>query len=364
MKPLYIVGTQRDVGKTTFCIGLISALQHRGLRVGYTKPLGQRVTLVDGQQVHDDAMLVSQVMNVYRPESASLAVPLTRGRVEQEIYELHEPELAEKVATVCKRLEADNDVIIVEGMGHVAMGSALKLSAAEVARLIGARAMLISGGGIGRALDDISLCATYLTARGADLMGTVINKVWPEKYDRVKEATTKGLEHLGLRSFGTVPYQQLLASPTVGQVARQLGARILCGTGAMGNRVGKVIVAGMEANHMVSYLKDGALAITPGDRTDNILAIISTYTLVKEAPPPVAGLILTGGFLPMSNVMNLLVESGLPALQCSEDTFTLAGRVQDTVFKITPDDRQRIQMARDLIGQYVDVPAILEGLQE
>jgi len=46
VRPLYIVGTQRDVGKTTFCIGLISALRERGLSVGYTKPLGQRVNLL------------------------------------------------------------------------------------------------------------------------------------------------------------------------------------------------------------------------------------------------------------------------------------------------------------------------------
>ncbi len=195
-------------------------------------------------------------------------------------------------------------------------------------------------------------------------MGVVVNKVWPEKYDRVKEATTKGLENLGIRSFGTVPYKQTLASPTVGQVAQQLGGRILCGTAALGNRVGKVIVAGMEASHMVSYLKDGTLVITPGDRNDNILAIVSTYMLVKTSPPPVVGLVLTGGFVPMGNVMNLLVESGLPTIQCSEDTYTLAARLQETVFKITPDDEQRIQEARELIGNYVDISGILEGLSE
>ncbi len=97
VKPLYIVGTQRDVGKTTFCIGLISALQQRGLRVGYTKPLGQRVSVVNGHPLHEDALLVTRVMHMDRAESASMAVPLTRGRVEHEIYDLHVPELAEKV---------------------------------------------------------------------------------------------------------------------------------------------------------------------------------------------------------------------------------------------------------------------------
>jgi BioD-like phosphotransacetylase family protein len=362
VKPLYVVGTQRDVGKTTFCIGLIHALQQRGLKVGYAKPLGQRVSTSGGQAVHEDALVVSQVMNVGDRRPAELAVPLTRGRVEKEIYDLHVPELSQKVFSMCDRLRRDHDVVVIEGMGHVATGAVLKLSAGHVARLIGGRALLISGGGIGKAIDDISLCEGFLSFQGADTMGVVVNKVWREKYDRVKEATTKGLENLGIRCFGMVPYEGTLESPTVGQVAKYLGGRILCGTGALSNRVGKTIVAAMETSHMVSYMSDRALVITPGDRNDNILAVVSTYRLVTSSPPPVAGLILTGGFVPMGNVMELLVNSGLPALQCSDDTYAVAARLGETVFKITPEDTERIAVAMDLISKHVDVSAILEGL--
>jgi BioD-like phosphotransacetylase family protein len=364
VRPLYVVGTHRNVGKTTLCIGLINALRLRGLVVGYTKPLGQRVTLVSGQPVHDDALVVSQAMHLDKEESGHMALALTRGRVEHEIFDLHVPELMEKVVGVCQRLRASHDVLVVEGMGHVAMGSVLKLSAADVARIIGAKTILMSGGGIGRAIDDICLCGTFLNARGADMLGAIVNKVWPEKFDRVKAATTKGLDNLGIRSYGTVPYEEMLASPTVGQVAEQIGGRILCGTTALSNRVRRTIVAAMETSHMVSHLKDGTLVITPGDRNDNILAILSTYTLVKTDPPPVSGIILTGGFLPLGNVMDLLVESGLPTIHCSDDTYSLSAKLRETVFKLTPDDKERIQIAMGLVNKYVDVDGILEGLKE
>jgi BioD-like phosphotransacetylase family protein len=342
VKPLYVVGTQRDVGKTTFCIGLIGALQRRGLKVGYAKPLGQRVNVAGGRAVHEDALVVSQVMDMSAGRPVEMAVPLT----------------------MCQRLCRDHDVVVIEGMGHVATGAVLKLSAGDVARLIGARALLISGGGIGRAIDDISLCTAFLAHLGADAMGVVVNKVWPEKYDRVKEATTKGLENLGIPSYGVVPYEGTLEAPTVAQVAQFLGGRILCGTASLSNRVGKTIVGAMETSHMVSYLSDRALVITPGDRNDNILAIVSTYTLVGGDPPPIAGLILTGGFVPLGNVMELLVQSGLPALQCSEDTYAVAARLRETVFKITPEDTERIETALDLFGKSVDVSAILEALAD
>ncbi len=364
MKPLYIVGTRRDVGKTTFCVGLISALRRRGLRVGYTKPLGQRVTTHAGKPIHDDALVVSQSMHLGTDETGDMAVALTSGRVEKEVFDLHVPELAEKVTAVYRHLQDRNDMVIVEGMGHVAMGSCIMLSAGDVARLLGARPLLISGGGIGRAIDSISLCATFMEAKGAPLMGVVINKVWPEKYTRVREATTKGLANLGIRSFGCVPYEQVLASPTMRQVAHKLGGEILCGTDALENRVENIIVAAMESHHMVPYLKDRALVITPGDRSDNILAILSTSLQDKDTGSAVSGIVLTGGFRPSDEVISLLAQSKLPALLCSEDTYTLASRLRDTVFKLTPDDKDRIEAAMCLITEYVDIDAILERLHE
>ena len=362
MKPLYVVGTQRDIGKTTFCIGLISALRERGLRVGYTKPLGQRITTVDGRAIHDDALVVSRVMNMRDPESA--AVPLTRGRVEKEIFDLRVPDLAEKVSAVCRRLGEQNDAVVIEGMGNVAMGSCLKLSAADVARIVGARSLLIAGGGIGRTIDEIALCATFLGARQACLIGAVINKVWAEKYRRVHDATTQGLANLGIRSFGTIPYEEVLACPTIAQVAEQLGAEVLCGADGLANRVVHTIVAAMEPHHVVSYLKDRTLVITPGDRSDNILAIITTHALASAGQPPLSGIVLTCGFRPPQEILSLMANSGLPALLCQEDTYTTATKLRQTIFKITPDDHERIEAAKCLVTEYVDVDGLVAGLQE
>ncbi len=362
MRPLYIVGTQRDVGKTTFCIGLINALRQRGMSVAYTKPLGQRVHTVAGHPVHDDAVVVSQATGMSK-ESATMALPLTRGRVEKEILSHRVPELSEKITSICDRLRANHDVVVIEGMGHVAMGSCLQLSAPDVARLVGAKALLVSGGGIGRAIDAISLCATFLTARGAELMGAIVNKVFPEKYTRIKTATTTGLANLGIRSLGTVPYEEVLASPTVAQVAEQLGGEVLCGNEALDKRVGTTVVAAMEPDHMVPYLKNRALVITPGDRNDNILAIMSTHILDNHLQPTV-GIVLTGGFRPSEKVMSLLVDSGLPAILCTEDTFTLAARFKEMVWKIKGDDKDRIGAAICLINEFVDVDGIIDALHE
>ncbi len=363
MRPLYIVGTQRDIGKTTFCVGIINALRARGLKVGYTKPMGQRVSNVSGRHVHDDALVITRAMEMADPKDAELVLSLTRGQAEKEINNPRQEELAKKIKEVCDRLQAQNDVVVIEGMGHVAMGSCFKFSAGDVSRTVGARPILISGGGIGRTIDEISLYSTFMESRGAPLIGAVINKVWPEKYDRIWESTTKGLKNIGVQSFGCIPYEPLLASPTILQVSQRLNAEILCGEEFLENRVGKIIVAAMEADHVVSYLEDRVLVITPGDRSDNILAILSTH-LLESFRSPVSGIILTGGFRPSGKVMSLLAGAKLPAMFCREDTYTLAAKLSDTVFKLSLDDNERIEAAICLINEYVDVDGIIAALED
>ena len=53
MRPLFIAGTSQHVGKTTTSIGLLHAFRKRGLNVGYTKPLGQRVQKTGDHALHE-----------------------------------------------------------------------------------------------------------------------------------------------------------------------------------------------------------------------------------------------------------------------------------------------------------------------
>ena len=361
LKPLYIVGTQRDVGKTTLSIGLVHALHTRGLSVAYTKPVGQRSQTVEGQTLHDDERVIARLLGPKDHLQTDMVLPLGAGRVEKEIFSFNPKALLDKAAEAFDGLRRNHDAVIIEAMGHVAMGSVLGVSAADVAARIGARALLVSGGGIGRAIDDIALCATFIRARGADLMGVIVNKVWVEKYDRVRQATAQGLRNLGMTPLGTLPFQEQLASPTMSQVRQRIGGEILSGQQRMNVRVRHTLVAAMRAEHMINYMQVGSLVITPGDRTDNIEAAAATQ-LPGSSVPRIAGMILTGGFQPDPSVLETICEADLPVLLVSQDTYAAASKVHETVFKITPDDEERIEVAKSLVAQYVDVDAIIQGL--
>ena len=147
------------------------------------------------------------------------------------------------------------------------------------------------------------------------------------------------------------------------QVSEKLDGEILCGEDHLDNRVGDIIVAAMESDHVVSYLKERVLVITPGDRSDNIMAILSTHVL-ESYRSPVSGIILSGGFRPSGKVMSLLAGAKLPAVLCRQDTYTLAAKLSDTVFKLALEDNDRIEAAICLVDEHVDIDGILAALED
>ena len=364
MRPIYIVGTHRDVGKTTISLGLLRAFVERGLKVGYTKPLGQRMHATGSRMLHDDVRLAAKCLGIDESQWPDMSVPLPRGRVEKEVHDLHTDELMKRVEDNFRKLAKERDVVVIEAMGHVAMGSCLDMSAADVAKRLGAKTLLISGGGIGRAIDEIALCSTFISTKNADFMGVVVNKVWPDKYDRVKEATTIGLGHMGITTFGTIPYEEKLSAPTMDQIYKLIGGRIICGSDNFHSRVAHTIVAAMEADNMIRYIVEDMLVITPGDRSDNIMAAIGVHMLSDEkTKKTLAGMILTGGFKPEKPVLEFIRNSKLPVFLADEDTYSVASKIKETTFKITPHDDERIQWAVNLVCEYIDVDAIIEQLK-
>lgn len=364
MKPLFITGTQRDVGKTTLSVGLLRAFQKRGLRVAYTKPLGQRIHTIEGHELHDDALVVSKIIGQEKTEQADMVMSLTRGRVEKEIFDMKSSQLTEKVKKLCGRLAEEYDAVIVEGMGHVAMGSCLGLSCADTARVVGAKALLVSPGGIGSTIDEIALCSTFIISRGVEFLGAIVNKVWEEKYDRIDAATRKGLANIGLTSFGTIPFNKFMAYPTMRQVQELMGGELVTGESQLDNVVKNTIVAAMEAEHMIHYLRESTLMITPGDRIDNVLAALGTNQSGDICLPKLSGLLLTGGFRPDEACMKLIKESNLPVILIKGDTYAAASRFRQKTFKIEPSDEEKIATAVELVAKYVDVDAILKGLAD
>jgi len=300
---LFVAATRQNEGKTTTCLGLFGALQRRFEKVGYIKPIGQRLVEIEGLQIDEDSYLLEHTYNVDTPIEAMSPVALEANFTRKYLAgEIDRAALVHKISRAFDRAAYEKEAIIIEGSGHAGVGAICELSNAQVAKLLGAKAILVSGGGIGRPVDEIALNKSLFDAHGVEVAGAILNKVQPAKIDMVREYAGKALERMGVPLLGVIPQCTTLSDPNLSQIVSEVGARWICGkeNGAR-QRINRIIIGAMAAKGIIDFFQPGVLVITPGDRDDVILSAMASTGLAGK--PSLSGLILTRNVLPHPKLM-------------------------------------------------------------
>jgi len=363
MKRLYIAATEQHAGKTTVCVGLYKVAQERGYKTCFIKPVGQRYVMEGDEKVDEDALLFKHGMGAPGDVKDLSPVTIPRGFTRQYIFNRDPESVHGPILEAVARLEDDHDLLIIEGTGHAGVGSVVDSSNAQVARLLDSQCVIVSGGGIGRCIDELCLNRALFDRHGVPIVGAVINKVFEEKYDHVSAAVRQGLSNNDIDCLGVIPYRKELTYPTMRQIQEEYGLEVLCGDPYLDNEVRDIIVAAMTPQNMITYLSSGCLVVVPGDRVDNIIASINAHLMKeKDTGPDVAGLLLTGGFVPHLSIVNILCEVDVPVLLTEDDTATGAFEVRSLVAKITPRDVDKMALAASIIEQHVDVDSMFRAV--
>jgi len=357
---VFIAATRQNDGKTTTSLGLVSALQEVYPRIGFIKPVGQRFVEVDEQKIDEDTILMDRVFRLNCPlvDMSPIAVEpdFTRRYLESANYDA----LVKKIQQAFDRVAWEKDFVVCEGSGHAGVGSVFDLSNARVARLLGAKVVIVSQGGIGRPIDEVSLNQALFEKEGVEIVGVIINKVIPEKLGYIADFARRGLKRKGLELLGVLPHQRILSSPTVDVIRQELEAEVRNPTKQLDNLVDDVVVGAMGVPRALTFFGGGVLVITPGDRDDIVLA--ASNTIYNPSTAGLAGIVLTGNVRPSQSILKVIRELPFPVLLAEEDSYHVASKVHDLTVKIRPGDTQKIQLIRDLIARHVDVCAIRSAI--
>ncbi|HOW35370.1 MAG TPA: AAA family ATPase [Candidatus Omnitrophota bacterium] len=362
IKNVFLSAIHQNAGKTTITLGLYKLLKEKGLRIAFMKPVGQKVVTVQRHRVDKDSYLIGEIYRCSRRFKDMSPVTVGRGFTEKYIFRPNKDILRGEIRKSFDKLSTNKDIMIVEGTGHAGVGSVIDVSNADVASMLGSKVIIVSEGGIGKSIDEIILNKALFDLRHVEILGVIVNKVLPDKYQKIKRNLSQGLKNKGIRLLGVIPLDPMLTFPTVEQMMEQLGLRLLCRQSNLKTHVKNTIVAAMEPQNVISYLKDGTLVITSGDRIDNILVSISSYLIKESKASKIAGVILTGGLLPNLKIMDLLKKSRIPVLISDGDTYSVAARIKSMTYKIEKTDKDKIAEATKLVKKYVDINAILKYL--
>lgn len=358
---VFVAATRMNDGKTTTALGLLSALRQHYPRIGYIKPVGQRFVAVDEQKIDEDSVLMSQVLQIEAPLVDMSPIAVEPDFTRRYLESANSEHLARRIEKAFDRVAWEKDFVLCEGTGHAGVGSVFDLSNATVARLLDAKVIMVSQGGIGRPIDELALNQALFEREGVQILGVILNKVLPPKIEQITNFVRKGLKRRGLELLGVIPHQPLLSSPTLAAIREDLGADVLNSTTNINNIVDRVVVGAMSVHHAMNHFSPGALVITPGDREDILLAAGASLNRSNNSAA-LAGIILTDNIRPSDAVMRIVREMPFPVLLADGDSYQVASRVHDLNVKTRPADTSKIQMIRDVVSRHVDVQAILDLL--
>lgn len=201
---LFVTGTDTGVGKTVISLGLMQALQDRGLSVAALKPVASGCECTPDGLRNDDALQLQQ----------QASIPLAYEQVNPYAFEPPiAPHLAaeqagqtveiDKIYDIYQDIASSVDVVIVEGVGGWQVPLNSRETVADLAHGLGLDICLVVGLRLG-CINHALLSAQAIDHRGCTLAGWVANTL-PPAMDALDENINTLKQKLSSPLLGVVP---------------------------------------------------------------------------------------------------------------------------------------------------------------
>ncbi|WP_111412682.1 phosphate acetyltransferase [Billgrantia lactosivorans] len=378
---LLMVPTGVGVGLTSASLGLMQALDTIGLKTGFFKPFRQDE--LNGPGPDRSTALVSSTLGLRPP--APIAQADMERLLRQDRLDVLMEEVIERFDEVAGSHDGITpDLIVVEGVVPTAHGTYATQLNAQLAHALNARIILVGSGdaaapealaeqldmharafgGVGsaRTLGCIlmrmhNLPGAEEPALAAGTSGVALDDAFLAELRRHSPALATDRFHL----IGVVPYNPALIAPRVVDVARALDARFLSEGDAANRRVLSTSLCARSAANALHVFRPGSLIVTSGDRDDIVLA----SALATMNGVPMAGVLLTNGFMPNDNMIEMCrpaLKTGMPVLAVDTDSFTTAKNLGRMGNDIPMDDLERAEQVTRFVAGHLDLQWLKDHL--
>jgi len=358
-RKIFIAATDQNCGKTTASLSLIHLAQKKYPRVGFFKPLGPKPTEMKGISVDKDAALMARVFGLGRYLRHMSPVVIhpdsTRKVLRGEIDPKH---LEELVMASFAVLDKKFDYLIIEGSGHPGVGSVVNLSNAKIARLLDAKVLLITGGGIGNVIDGVHLNKALFDKEGVEVRAIMPNKLIPEKRDSTLEFLRQALGQEPFQVLGGFNYQPVLANPTLERVAKILDLEIHSNRREAGRIINHLQIGAPSTQRVTELLRDSTLVIVTSSR-DELLVTLANMYQIPEYRQKLVGLLIPGVHKISAITQQILDRSKVPYLRTNRHTTgQLYRTITEDVYKLMAEDKEKIDLVRKLSETRFDFDAL------
>ncbi len=372
MRHIYLAATGQNRGKTTAALGLMDGFIQSGLNTGFTKPVGQHATVdASGIPCDDDAVLMRAVFGLTEPNAVLSPVHIPRGFTKSYIEGDIVEDLGARIRRAYRKLAPARDLVLIEGTGHAGVGAVIGLSNAVVAQMLGAPAVIVSEGGVGRPIDEIVLNAALFAKRGVPVAGAVVNKVDLDAAPDMHRILERGLALQGIPLLGVIPYRPILSNPSLAMVLAGTRAELLLSGPDLDAVIGGISVAASEPHHILQRVRGRSLVIVAGDREDVIVALARAHRAEMRRPavmrgdvePSMLGFVLST-YRPRDVVVDEIRRADVFACFLEEDTYDVASDVHDLLVKTHASDKEKIATIKTIVAESLDISRFLDAARE
>ncbi len=347
---IYITGADRGSGKSVIMLAMMEMLNGYSGNIGFFRPI------IRGGEKKDDLIeFITHRYQINLPYESMFGCDSEQaGRLlAADQYD----DLLKIILAKYRALTATCEQVLCVGSDYHPGDSVFEFDFnADVANNLDCFLMpVMQGGGRDNAqiLNNLASLKHALQEHDCELLATVINSVNSAQV----EALRGSLSHDEQFPVYVVPEEASLEKPTIGNIAKALKLRVFSGdSNALGREVYHYKVAAMLVPDFLDYVQDGDLIITPGDRSDIILASLMTYH--SKNYPQIAGLLLTGHQQPGRQVQALidgLGDTPFAVLGADTDTFTTAMLVSQVRARLHSQDDRKIAKALGLVESNIDM---------
>jgi len=358
---LYITATEAKSGRSVISLGVMEMLLRNIHKVGYFRPL---IKIDDGSKKRDRRIeLIASQFNLDIPYEKMYG--LTSLEAAQQISEGREGEVLEGIIRKYRELKEICEFVLCEGTDTETASAAFEFDInAEISKNLAAPVLLVANAHQ-KTREEIvrstEVAIEALTAKGCQIITIIINRVDPKS----AKTTVRSLKEKTVtknQSIYAITEVEALGKPTVGEIARLLGAQILCGADQLNRHVYDFTVAAMQLQNFLARIEHGSLIITPGDRADIIVACLAA--VASSTKDRIAGLLLTGGLKPGKTVWKLIQSfpTMVPILSVKENTFPTATVVDKIQATIEPGNDRKITRSLAAFDKNVNLLQLAERI--
>jgi phosphate acetyltransferase len=351
---LYLAPCGSKVGLTSVALGLVHALDNRGVRVAFCKPIGQPLAKATGPERSTHFIRATTSL---RP-----ALPISLEEAERLISSERSDELMERVMRDFHESASDADVVVVEGLAHstdMPLGATLNV---QLVKTLSAQ-VILAGSLAESSMEEFDerlevAASQYGGLEGGAVIGCIINRVPdPGKLSLTAlrddlASKSRVLERGGFHLIGAIPQNPELTACRAIDIARHLGAEVLHEGEIQTRRAKKISLLARTVPNMLHTFQAGSILVTPIDRSDVMMAVA-----LSALKTPIAGLVLTGEFQRDEPVWNLCrpgFETGLPVMRVESNSWETASQLGRMSPEVPEDDLERVQLGMDHVALYID----------